>query len=125
MGPAGRAPPGSVQRPRPELRALRTSPSIPARWRKPRALATHPPTVAASLRQGMRMVSSIIPFPTPKQKKGTPKGTFYEANSLLLAAAGAGQRYRVEVGTVAGRSAAPANKEKEACRYPGRHCGAR
>src|SRR3989454_2619281 len=116
----------SIREPSSEpLSAISTSPSIPARWRKPRALATQLPTVAASLRQGMRMVSSVIPFPTPKQKKGTPKGTFYEAKSLLLAAAGAGQILRADRGAVAGRSAAPAKQGLAACRYRGRHCVAR
>src|SRR2546428_9811711 len=59
------------------------------------------------------------------KKKGTPKGTFYEAKSLLLAAAGAGQIFRADRGAVAGRSAAPAKQGLAACRYRGRHCGAR
>src|SRR6266446_2813544 len=59
------------------------------------------------------------------QKKGTPKGTFYDAKSLLLAAAGAGQILRADRGAVAGRSAAPAKQGLAACRYRGRHCGAR
>src|SRR5439155_26072346 len=98
----------SIREPSSEpLSATSTSPSIPAPSRKPRALATQPPTVAASLRQGMRMVSSVKPFFVPKKKKGTPKGTFIEAKSLLLAAAGAGQIFRVDGGAVGRQSAAP------------------
>src|SRR6266513_4765707 len=46
-------------------------------------------------------------FIRPSKKKGTPKGTFIEAKSLLLAAAGAGQIFQGNVGAVGGRSTAP------------------
>src|SRR3981189_605880 len=56
------------------LSATSTSPAIPARSRKPRALAIQLPTVAASLRQGMRIVSSVIERLGAPQKKRYPEG---------------------------------------------------
>src|SRR5687768_14527900 len=72
--PAARASPGdwSVE----PLSATRTSPSMPARCRNPRAFFTHRATVAASLRHGMRMVSSVIrrlPVRLPRSKKKVPR----------------------------------------------------
>src|SRR5438046_3560492 len=73
------------------LSATSTSPVISARARKPRALATQLPTVAASLRQGKRIVNSVIRRPGAPKKKVPRRVPFHQRYALLLAAAGAGQ----------------------------------
>src|SRR2546421_10633391 len=115
----------SIREPSSEpLSAISTSPSIPERSRKLRALATQLPTVAASLRQGMRMVSSVKPFFAPAKKKVPRRVPFIEAKSLLLAAAGAGQILRADGGAVGVQSAAPAEQRLAlAGRHRGRRCG--
>src|SRR5205814_3860191 len=116
----------SIREPSSEpLSAISTSPSIPERSRKLRALATQLPTVAASLRQGMRMVSSVKPFFAPAKKKVPRRVPFIEAKSLLLAAAGAGQILRADGGAVGVQSAAPAEQRLAlAGRHRGRSGGA-
>src|SRR5215831_994789 len=69
------------------LSATSTSPTIPALSRNPRAFATHARTVAASLRQGIKIVSSVTRERAEStKKKGTPKGTFFRKDLRLAAA---------------------------------------
>src|SRR5688572_28575919 len=65
--------------------------------------------VAASLRQGIRMVSSVIGAPAPPPKKKVPRRVpFVEAKAWRLAAAGARQILRADGRAVRRQAAAPA-----------------
>src|SRR5262245_42995021 len=119
-----RAPPASASACDPSLEPLSatsTSPAMPALRRNPRAFAMQAPTVAASLRQGIRIVSSVTRASrnAPK-KKGTPKGTFFPS-SPRLAAAGAGQILLRN--SRAGRAALPAPQALAGARGEGRRVG--
>src|SRR6267143_839137 len=107
------------------LSATSTSPAIPARSRKPRALAMQLPTVGASLRQGMSIVNSVIERPSHPPKKKVPRRVpFTEAKLRLLAAAGTGQVLERNVGARA--AAGPAVQSRAvACREYGRGRGRR
>src|SRR5258708_26618625 len=108
LGPAQAA--GSREASVEPVSATSTSPSTAARRRKLRAFATHWPTVAASFRQGIRMVSSVIRRPRAAllKKKVPRRVPFIKAKSRLLAAAGAGQIFRADGGAVGRQAAAPA-----------------
>src|SRR5438445_7273446 len=94
------------------LSATSTSPAIPARSRKPRALAMQLPTVGASLRQGMSIVNSVIERPSHPPKKKVPRRVpFIEAKLRLLAAAGTGQVLERRVGA---RAAAGPSRQTRA-----------
>src|SRR5687768_3932565 len=92
------------------LSATSTSPATPLRSRKARAFSTHFPTVAASSRHGIRIVSSTPPpRPGDLKKKRYPEGYLFPKLSLLLAAAGARQEFRRHTGR-GSRAAVPAEQ---------------